>query len=113
MAFIGAFLRALLVHNDNAGTNPEPREAIEAVLHKVGIETDYCAHDEENLAAALRIPVALIIDGTLADVVSALEDADAMAPRGRGFTTGPIASSPISTPPNMTRIVSDCGHVAC
>lgn len=73
-------MRALLVHNDNAGTDPEPRAAIEAVLHDTGIETVYCAHGDEDLTAALRTPVDFIIaaggDGTVADVVSALEQVD-------------------------------------
>lgn len=70
-------MRAMLIHNDNAGTDPEPRAVIEAVLHAAGIETIYCAHGEEDLAAALQTPCDLIIaaggDGTVADVVSALE----------------------------------------
>lgn len=73
-------MRALLVHNDNAGTDPEPRETIEAALQEVGIGTIYCAHNDENLPAALRQPVDFIIaaggDGTVAAVVSALEDTD-------------------------------------
>lgn len=73
-------MRALLVHNDNAGTDPEPREAIEAALYDAGIETVYCAHGDEDLGAALRTPVDFIIaaggDGTVADVVSAIEDPD-------------------------------------
>lgn len=73
-------MRALLVHNDNAGTDPEPRSAIEAVLHAAGIETIYCAHGEEDLAEFLRTPCDVVIaaggDGTVADVVSALEDTD-------------------------------------
>lgn len=76
----GVLMRALLVHNSNAGTDPEPREAIEAVLREAGIETVYCAHGDEDLTAALSEPLDLIIaaggDGTVADVVSALEDAD-------------------------------------
>ncbi|MFD1104785.1 diacylglycerol/lipid kinase family protein [Sphingobium olei] len=73
-------MRALLVHNDNAGTDPDPREAIEAVLGAAGIDTIYCAHGDEDLAVALQAPVDFIIaaggDGTVADVVSEIENAD-------------------------------------
>ncbi|MFN3817852.1 diacylglycerol/lipid kinase family protein [Blastomonas sp.] len=71
-------MRALLVHNAQAGTDPVPRKKIEAVLHDVGIETIYCAHAQDDLADALRRPVDLVIaaggDGTVADVVASLED---------------------------------------
>ena len=64
-------MRALLIHNDTAGTDPEPRETIEAVLHEAGIATIYVAHGDEDLATALKTPVDFIIaaggDGTVAD----------------------------------------------
>lgn len=70
-------MRALLVHNDNAGTDPVPRAEIEAVLREAGIETAYCSHGEDDLAEALAKPFDLIVaaggDGTVADVVSTLE----------------------------------------
>lgn len=73
-------ISALLVHNDNAGTDPVPRAEIEAVLRQAGIEPTYCAHGEEDLAQALADPFDLVIaaggDGTVADVVSALERID-------------------------------------
>lgn len=73
-------MRALLVHNDNAGTKPRPREEIEAVIHAAGIETEYCAHGDEDLVAALKQPFDLVIaaggDGTVSDVVSSIDDTD-------------------------------------
>jgi diacylglycerol kinase (ATP) len=71
-------LRALLVHNEEAGTDPVRRSAIEKVLNAADIYADYCAHGEDDLNAALRQPYDVIIaaggDGTVADVVSELED---------------------------------------
>lgn len=70
-------MRAIIIHNRNAGTDPVSRQDIEAVVRAAGIEPLYCAHGEEDLAAALASSVDLIIaaggDGTVADVVSALE----------------------------------------
>lgn len=72
--------RALLVHNDNAGTDPVPRHVIEAYLRRAGYESRYCSHLDEELEAALEGPFDLIVaaggDGTVADVVSALKDQD-------------------------------------
>jgi diacylglycerol kinase (ATP) len=72
--------RALLVHNRNAGTDPTPRERIEAALHAVGLRTTYCAHLEDDLDAALREDFDLVVaaggDGTLADVASSLCDVE-------------------------------------
>ena len=69
--------RALLVHNADAGTDPVPRQAIEAVLADAGFETVYCDHGDEDLDAALAGSFDLVIaaggDGTVADVVSSLE----------------------------------------
>lgn len=74
-------MRALLVHNDNAGTNPFPREMIEASLREAGIQPDYCAHGKDDLGAALNgecgafdLVVAAGGDGTVADVVSTIVD---------------------------------------
>jgi len=73
-------MRALLVHNENAGTDPVPRAEIEQVLRHAHIEPVYCAHGDDDLAAALARPCDLVIaaggDGTVADVVSALEQID-------------------------------------
>ncbi len=73
-------VRALLVHNDEAGTDPLPRAAIERVLRAAGIDSDYCAHGEDDLSAAIRRPYDLIIaaggDGTVADVVSEIVETD-------------------------------------
>lgn len=73
-------MRALLVHNDQAGTDPVPRGEIEAVLRAAGIEPVYCAHGDEDLTAALAGDHALVIaaggDGTVADVVSTLVAVD-------------------------------------
>ncbi|TZG29590.1 diacylglycerol/lipid kinase family protein [Sphingomonas montanisoli] len=70
-------LRALLVHNANAGTHPLSRAEIEAVLRDAAIEPLYCAHGEDDLAEALQTTVDLVIaaggDGTVADVVSTLD----------------------------------------
>ena len=53
---------------------------IEAVLHAAATETIYCSHGDGNVAAALRKPCDLTIaaggDGTVADVVSAIEDTE-------------------------------------
>ncbi|MFC4256596.1 diacylglycerol kinase [Altererythrobacter xixiisoli] len=71
-------MRALLVHNDNAGTNPIPRQDIEQVLKQAGIEPVYCAHGQDDLSAALAQPFDIVVaaggDGTVADVVSCLDD---------------------------------------
>jgi diacylglycerol kinase (ATP) len=70
--------RALLVHNENAGTDPVPRAEIEAVLRAAGIEPCYCAHGDEDLTEVLRGSFDFVIsaggDGTVADVVSQLEE---------------------------------------
>lgn len=87
-------MRALLVHNANAGTDPVPRKTIEAVLHEAGIEAVYCAHNCDDLAKAMRQPVDLVIaaggDGTVADVVSSIED-----------TSCPIAILPLGGSNNI------------
>ncbi|MDM7957463.1 diacylglycerol kinase family protein [Blastomonas sp.] len=71
-------MRALLVHNANAGTDPIPRSKIEAALHDAGIETIYCAHGDDDLGEAMQARVDLIVaaggDGTVADVISGLQD---------------------------------------
>ena len=73
-------MRALLVHNEDAGTDPVPRIDIEEALRRAGIETDYCAHGDDDLTAALAGDYDLVIaaggDGTVADVVSALDKTD-------------------------------------
>ena len=70
-------MRALLVHNENAGTDPIPRTEIEEVVRRAGITPHYCAHGEDDLCAALAGAFDLVIaaggDGTVADVVSQLE----------------------------------------
>lgn len=71
-------MRALLVHNSNAGTHPISRNKIISVLGGAGIETVYCAHGDDDLTKAMKASVDLVIaaggDGTVADVVSARED---------------------------------------
>lgn len=71
-------MRALLVHNDNAGTDPIPRQDIEQVLRQAGMEPVYCAHGRDDLSVALAGPFDIVVaaggDGTVADVVSCLED---------------------------------------
>ena len=73
-------MRALLVHNANAGTDPEPRAEIEAELHNAGFHTSYCAHGEDDLSAALQTDYDFVIaaggDGTVSHVVSAHEHVD-------------------------------------
>lgn len=73
-------MRALLVHNENAGTHPVARADIEEVLRQSGIETCYCSHGNADLPAALAGAFDLIVaaggDGTVGDVVSQLEDID-------------------------------------
>ncbi len=73
-------MRALLVHNDNAGTDPIPRLEIENALRRAGMEPIYCAHGEDDLPAALTKTFDVIVaaggDGTVADVVSCLENLD-------------------------------------
>jgi len=73
-------MRALLVHNEKAGTDPIPRKQIEAILRSAGFDPVYCAHGEEDLSAALAGDYDLVIaaggDGTVADVVSALDDVE-------------------------------------
>lgn len=46
-------MRALLIHNANAGTNPVPRVEIEDVLRAAGMEPIYCAHGDEDISVAL------------------------------------------------------------
>jgi diacylglycerol kinase (ATP) len=71
-------MRALLVHNANAGTDPVSRTEIEEVLRSSGIESDYCAHGDDDLSAALYGSFDLVVaaggDGTIADVVSELQE---------------------------------------
>lgn len=73
-------MRALLVHNANAGTDPVPADQIEDALRAAGMEPAYCAHGDEDISAALCGPFDLVVaaggDGTVADVVSQLQDID-------------------------------------
>lgn len=73
-------LTALIVHNEDAGTDPTPRNAIERLFTDIGIQTVYCAHGNEDLDQALKGSFDFIVaaggDGTIADVVSALIDVD-------------------------------------
>lgn len=73
-------MRALIVHNANAGTDPVARAEIEEVLRSVGIQSDYCSHKDEKLSAALCGEFDLIIaaggDGTVTDVVSELHNTE-------------------------------------
>ncbi|WP_337186847.1 diacylglycerol kinase family protein [Phenylobacterium sp.] len=73
-------MRALLVHNARSGTRPVPREALEAALESAGFDVAYCSHRDEDLGAALARGFDLVVaaggDGTVADVVSGLEDVE-------------------------------------
>lgn len=73
-------VRALLVHNANAGTDPVPRHEIERVLSAANLEVTYCEHGSEDLRRALATDFDLVVaaggDGTFADVVSTLELVD-------------------------------------
>ncbi|AXB79920.1 diacylglycerol kinase family protein [Novosphingobium sp. P6W] len=70
--------RALIVHNENAGTDPVPRAHIERVLREAGFDTIYCAHGEEDLEQALSAEFDFVIaaggDGTVSHVVSLLDN---------------------------------------
>jgi diacylglycerol kinase family enzyme len=72
--------RALIVHNENAGTDPVPRADIERVLRKAGFETIYCAHGEDDLGQALSGDFDFVVaaggDGTVSHVVSTLDCRD-------------------------------------
>lgn len=69
---------ALIVHNEDAGTNPIPRADIEAVIRAAGFHPRYCAHGEDDLDTALDSHFDLIVsaggDGTLAHIASCLCD---------------------------------------
>lgn len=71
-------MRALLVHNEDAGTDPVPRLEIEKVLQEAGITPIYCKHGVDSLSDALSGTFDFVIaaggDGTVAHVVSELDD---------------------------------------
>jgi diacylglycerol kinase family enzyme len=71
-------MRALLVHNPNAGSGRPSADELLAALDAAGFSTTYCSVKSDDLDAALAQPADIVIaaggDGTVAKIARKLKD---------------------------------------
>ena len=95
-------VRALLCHNPNAGTDGKDKDSILAALKLAGYDTSYVSVKDDDLKKTLAESVDLIVaaggDGTLATVLTTLQD-----------RSTPVAILPLGTANNFARSLGIAG----
>ncbi|WP_234151711.1 diacylglycerol/lipid kinase family protein [Sphingobium sufflavum] len=97
-----------MVHNPNAGTEPEPIEPLIADLEEAGYAITYCEHGKDDIAAAsagMELIIAAGGDGTVTSAASEISDRSV-----------PIAILPLGGSNNIARALgirqSTCDIIA-